>query len=236
MEHEEAVRLQTTEQYLLDELSPEVREEFEEHYFDCRECAADVGAGAAFVEQSKIVFAEESEGDRVRVPAPRPAPWWAWFRPAVVAPVMAMLLAVVCYQNLVAFPRMLEAIKKPQVLPAASVNIGTFGSETAVVSSGPGDGFAVVLRIPPEDGYASYAASFYNPNQKLDEKPQWTVAIPSASPHGASSGGSAPHDQWEIRVPGAKRETGTYTVVVRGLTHSGSSEEVGRGSFEFEEQ
>jgi len=59
MEHDEAVRLQMTEQYLLDELSPEAREEFEEHYFDCHECAVDVGAGAAFVEQSKIVLGEK---------------------------------------------------------------------------------------------------------------------------------------------------------------------------------
>jgi hypothetical protein len=148
---------------------------------------------------------------------------------------MAMLLAVVSYQNLVAFPRMLEAINRPQVLPAASVNIGTFSSEPAVVPAGPGDGFAVVLRIPPQDGYASYTASFYYPNQKLDEKPQWTVIIPSALPRGASSGGPASHDQWEIRVPGAKRQAGTYTVVVRGLTNGGNSEEVGRGSFEFQE-
>jgi hypothetical protein len=37
-------------------------------------------------------------------------------------------------------------------------------------------------------------------------------------------------------VPGAKRQSGTYSVVVRGATQDGGSEEVGRGSFELEVQ
>src|SRR5579859_7140734 len=39
MNHEEAIRMMGTEQYLLNELSPELREQFEEHFFDCGICA-----------------------------------------------------------------------------------------------------------------------------------------------------------------------------------------------------
>ena len=53
MDHTAVVREKTTERYLLNELDPEVRDEFEEHYFDCPECAQDVSAAATFVEQSK---------------------------------------------------------------------------------------------------------------------------------------------------------------------------------------
>ena len=42
MNHEEAIRIMGTEQYLLNDLSPELREKFEEHFFECPECAADL--------------------------------------------------------------------------------------------------------------------------------------------------------------------------------------------------
>lgn len=57
MDHNEAVRQKATERYLLDELDPDVRDQFEEHLFDCRDCALDVRAAAMLVEQSKVVLA-----------------------------------------------------------------------------------------------------------------------------------------------------------------------------------
>src|ERR1035441_1684537 len=41
MDHDAVVRQNMTERYLLNELDPEARDEFEEHYFDCPDCAAD---------------------------------------------------------------------------------------------------------------------------------------------------------------------------------------------------
>ena len=228
MEHEEAVRLQMTEQYLLDELSPEAREEFEEHYFDCHECALDVDAGAAFVEQSKIVLAEREEPVLTPQLPPEPSPWWTWFRPALVLPVLAMLLAVVTYQNLVSVPRLLEAANHPRELPWTTVNIGTLGSEDgAVIPVLSGEGFVLLLRIPPQRSYTSYTADLYDPNQILE----WSVTLPATVARDASA-----HDQRAVQVPGAKRQSGTYSVVVRGATHGGGSEEVGRGSFELQVQ
>src|ERR1700757_2201234 len=58
MDHEEAGRQNATERYLLDELDPELRDQFEEHLFDCQDCALDLRAGAMFVEQTKVILAE----------------------------------------------------------------------------------------------------------------------------------------------------------------------------------
>ena len=69
MDHSESIRLMAAEKYLLGELAPELREQFEEHFFDCQECALDVRAGAALVEHSKVVL---SEPVAVSVPS-RPA-------------------------------------------------------------------------------------------------------------------------------------------------------------------
>jgi anti-sigma factor RsiW len=53
MDHSEAIQQMIAERYLLDELTLDAREAFEEHLFDCPECALDLRAGAAFVEAAK---------------------------------------------------------------------------------------------------------------------------------------------------------------------------------------
>ena len=58
MDHSESIRLMAVEKYLLGELTPELQEQFEEHFFECQECALDVRAGAALVEHSKVVLSE----------------------------------------------------------------------------------------------------------------------------------------------------------------------------------
>jgi anti-sigma factor RsiW len=55
MGHDEAVRILATEKYLLGELSPELRDQFEEHLFDCQRCAFDLRATATFLDHAKVV-------------------------------------------------------------------------------------------------------------------------------------------------------------------------------------
>src|SRR5947209_2274446 len=49
MSHDEAIDTHAAERYLLGELAGEPRDAFEEHFFDCHLCAADVQDGAALV-------------------------------------------------------------------------------------------------------------------------------------------------------------------------------------------
>jgi len=214
MDHEEAVREKATERYLLNELDPDLRDRFEEHLFDCQECALDVRAAAMFVEQSKTVLAERPQVSAVRVPVavPARAPWW-WLRPALVAPILAVLLTVILYQNLVTYPTLKEAANRPQVLPWASINISTRGTNAPLVSVAPGKGFLLFVRIPPENGYSRYEADLYNPAGKLE----WSLAIPA----------TAAEDTWPVQVPAANRESGIYTLRVHGIAASGESTEVG---------
>jgi hypothetical protein len=225
MDHDMVVRQQMTEKYLLGELAPEARLEFEEHYFDCADCALDVRAAALFVEQAKGVLAEKPVPATASVPVTAPLPatpgWFAWLRPALAAPALALLLAVIGYQNLVTYPQLHQALNRPQVLPFAAVNVGTWGSSEQAISIRRGEGFLLFVRIPP-DGYSSHTAELYNPAGK----PEWSVTIPAASTQ----------DQWPVQVPGANRETGTYILVVRGLTSAGDNKEVGRASFELQIQ
>src|ERR1700739_2223800 len=97
MDHDEAVRQKATERYLLDELDPELRDQFEEHLFDCQDWALDVRAAAMFVEQTKVILAPRSAPCAVKHPlaATPQAGWFAWLRPAFAVPALALLLAVI---------------------------------------------------------------------------------------------------------------------------------------------
>ncbi len=226
MDHDAVVRQKMTERYLLDELDAGTRDEFEEHYFDCPDCALDVRAGALFVEQSKVVLAETSEPVPTSRPVNSPTPpgpgWLAWMRPALVVPMMALLLAIIGYQNLVTYPQLQQALNSPQVLPFASVNVGTYGSEEPVIKTAPAEGFLLFVRIPPDDAYSHYTAELYNPAGKLE----WSLTIPA----------TLAQDQWPVKVPGANRKAGSYTLKVRGVTPTGETKEVGGASFELQIQ
>jgi Putative zinc-finger len=55
MDHIEALRLQAAEKYVLGDLPQLLRDEFEEHFFECQECALDVKAAAGFVDNARVV-------------------------------------------------------------------------------------------------------------------------------------------------------------------------------------
>ena len=50
MNHDDAIREQTVERYLLGELPEDARALFEEHFFDCALCASDLKNGAVFID------------------------------------------------------------------------------------------------------------------------------------------------------------------------------------------
>jgi hypothetical protein len=216
MDHQEAVRQNATERYLLDELDPELRDQFEEHLFDCQDCALDVRAGAMFVEQTKVILAEPTAVSVTRVPAAATSKpgWLAWLRPAFAVPVFALLLAVIGYQNFVTYPRLVATANQPQIGPWTSVNVSTRGTTANSVRVHRGEGFGVLVNLPPEDGFASYTADLYNPAGKKE----WSGQIANAS-----------HEETrQVYVQGHNLESGTYTLVVNGVTPGGESKEISR--------
>jgi hypothetical protein len=222
MDHDEVVRQKMTERYLLEELDPKQREEFEEHFFDCGICALDVRAASTFVEQSKTVLAEEEKKADVSGPARVRAGWLTWLRPAFAVPVFALLLVVIAYQNFVAYPRLQEARNSPQLLPSISLNMRTRGAETQVISTSRKGSFLLVVNIPPDSSYLSYIAELYDAAGNR----QWSLTIPASSVQ----------DQWPIEVPVANREAGTYSLALLGVTAAGDSKEVSRIPFELQIQ
>jgi hypothetical protein len=222
MDHGEALQQKATERYLLDELDPEVKDQFEEHLFDCQECALDVRAAAMFVEQSKIVLGD-SQATPVRVPAPvavKPSWLASLCRPALAVPVLAVMLAVVGYQNLVTVPHLTAALSEPQIGPYASMNISTRGSVKTQVTVTPGQGFNLLVTIPPDMSYSDYIFELHNPAGQLE----WSRKLPASSPD----------DTRSIFIPGAGLEQGTYVLTVNGVTATGQSTNLGDHEIELQ--
>src|ERR1700728_2792391 len=99
MDHNQSATLMAVEKYLLDELTPEVRDEFEEHFFDCQECATDLRATAAFMDAAKREF-------KIR-PVPKPgagSKGKSFFASALVWSALAASLLIIAYQNMIVFP------------------------------------------------------------------------------------------------------------------------------------
>src|SRR5690348_12241466 len=121
MEHSEAIRLMAAEKYLMSELTPELRDSFEEHFFSCQDCAADVRAGAAFLEHSKKLLAVQPAAEVMPAPVPVKPGWMRWLRPALALPILALLMGVILYQNLVTYPSLkgtVAELRTPQILPS----------------------------------------------------------------------------------------------------------------------
>jgi anti-sigma factor RsiW len=107
MEHTEAVNIGATERYLLGELSDDEGAAFEEHFFSCPDCAADVRAAAAVVEGAEVLLRDEPSAAPA---APRarvlrgPASWF-WPMPLGAAAALLLSSLGLGYQRLVALPQ-----------------------------------------------------------------------------------------------------------------------------------
>ena len=161
MDHAEAVRLNAAESYLSGELPEALRDQFEEHYFDCFECANDLKSLDTFRTASRMVF--EDEVVRRVPPERREAErvgWFSWLRPLVAVPAIAALVAIVVFQNAVTIPALKQ---RPTSAPAAEAYGSSFrlegttrGQSISTVSVRPNEGFALDFDFIPAQVFASY--------------------------------------------------------------------------------
>jgi hypothetical protein len=158
MDHNEAVRLQAAEKYVLGELPPSTREEYEEHYFDCAECAVDLKAAVAFVDASREILHPEKRQPVEIEQLRRPLLWW--LKPWIMVPTMAGLLLLLGYQSFVTVPK----IKEQAVSGAAQIlfnsyslrGVNTAGEEGRTLSIQPGEAFLLNFDFVPTRSFTSY--------------------------------------------------------------------------------
>ncbi|HEY6385262.1 MAG TPA: hypothetical protein VIX91_06230 [Candidatus Acidoferrum sp.] len=158
MDHNEAVRLQAAEKYLLGKLPKEQHAAYEEHYFDCYACAEEIKATAAFMEGARQVAPEEilkTIDDRRLVPvSPRARGWFDWLlRPAFAVPIFAALLVFVTYQNSVTIPGLKQPASREAIgevvksFPVMHLNPRGVEASPVVFNVGPHQGFDIDVDI-----------------------------------------------------------------------------------------
>ncbi len=205
MDHQEAMGL-TAERYLLDDLPPQQREEFEAHYFECPLCAQDLQLTAQFL---NLARAELAPAPRAAPARRTPQPSWFEFlwRPAILTPAFGLLLALVAYQNVVVFPRIggqITQLMQPHVVATVSLiggnsRDGSLPAATAAMSQ------PVVLSvdIPAATQFASYACVLLDASGAA----VWRVPVSQ----------DQARDTVSIAVPAGTLRPGDYTLLVQGL-------------------
>jgi hypothetical protein len=214
MEHTEAVRLQAAEKYLLGELTEPQRAEYEEHYFDCHDCAEELKATVAFMESAKHVAREDAPPalDEKKYVAAG-ARWFAWLRPVFAVPAFAALILFAGYQG-VMIARLKNAA--PAQMMTASVQLlgsirggGEDGGDTAKVRVRAGEGFLLNFDFTPSKSFASY---------------QWQVQDQSGVvvQKGTIAGDNA-NQGLHLPVTGGVQRAGKYYLVFFGIAENGDA-------------
>jgi hypothetical protein len=236
MDHSEAVKQMAAERYLLDELTPDAREAFEEHLFDCPDCALDLRAGVAFVDEAKTQLPNLASALPARGPSPLRAPkvkreWWlGWFQPAFAAPLFATLLLVIGYQNLITYPALRTAASEPQLLAWAPLHGATRGGAPLTIAADRRHGIALPIDLPAQPSvgaYASYSFDLYDPQGKL----AWTGLAAASAPSAEADAGEG--QRLSLLIPGAILQNGAYTIAVSGVAAHGERTQIDKYVFDL---
>src|SRR5882672_674943 len=160
MDHNETIQLQAAVKYVLGELTPAQREEYEEHYFDCAECAMDIKALATFADTTRELLRRERETQRAAELAPARGGWLSWLQPVVAVPAMAALLLIIAYQNTVTIPQAKQEGGSGAAQIAFSAyplrGVNTAGDEGRTLSIRPGEAFYLDLDFVPTRSFDNY--------------------------------------------------------------------------------
>ena len=204
MDHDLAVKSQACEKYLLGELSPDLRDAYEEHYFSCAECAAQLRMAAEIVGAGQRIFAQ-TPAPAVARPVHESGGWLRWFRPAIAIPLLATLLLVVGYQNLVLIPQLKES-RAPRVLPMFSlISANTRGETVPAFTTQPNQLVGLYVDVPADAAYSTYQIALVDP---------WGKTTPVRS----LSYAEAQKTQVVVVNPG--KISGKYILVISGQTNS----------------
>jgi len=213
MDHAEAVRSNTAERYLLGELTPAARVEYEEHFFGCVECAQDLQACAAFVDAARDSLAYAREHTSPIQVNNKPSLWALIFRPAVAIPAMAFLLFVVAYQNLRTIPQMRSELARSSSVQVpmmfSLIGANSRGGPAPEFTVAPNREFGFFVDIPASTQFPSYSLAIQSDSGATG----LSTEVPAQEAK----------DTVHFIVPPSRLPSGKYSLVVRGYDPQKSS-------------
>jgi Putative zinc-finger len=231
MNHVEALKTQAVERYLLGELSGSETEEFEQHYFACAECAADVAAGAVLQANARAVFQEDQVEPAVERPAVASGFWRRFLAPFQATPAMAatslatLALALVCsYQLFLLTPQLRREARDAYAaaaLPSFPLAGRTRGDAPSISVPRDARFFSVSFDVDPAALYPEYRCDLKDSSGSI----RFTVRVPPPPPGQPIS----------ILFPARELKPGKYDLVLTGLRAGGVGEnQVGDYTFNLQ--
>ncbi len=215
--------MMAVERYLLDELTPEEKDAFENHLFDCSECALDLRAAAAFITEarSQLASLDPQPAPTLAVQAVstrRPKSWLFFLQPAFAAPAFAALLAVIAWQNASTIPSLRKAATEPRLIPFNAIHAGTRGSSHTTVQASRAAGFALAIELSQSSSYSSYSFEL----RDLAGKQIWSrnMAVPNPT--------DGEDNSISLVVPAEGLTQGSCTLTIFGITPQGDRVEIDR--------
>jgi hypothetical protein len=222
MNHNEAIKLRATEKYALGELPEDMRDAYEEHFFDCAECAMDMRAVSAFVDRTREIFGEEAQ-EIGRETAPGVAVvkpsgdalrgWWkGWWQPLIAVPALAALIFVVGYgaRRAMQETKPVAAVAgQSTVADALQTSVHLLGDtrrgagEAPVVRVRAGESFAVDFDFTPSQRFDGYAGQLRDATGR--------AVLP------VTLSGETADREVHVVVPGGIVRAGKYSLVFAGV-------------------
>src|SRR6516225_739830 len=204
MDHSQAIETQAAERYLLGELSASEAEDFEQHYFECTDCAEAVESGGVFIANARAVLGRPSR-QAARPPVPRKPfrflslrPQWAF---ALASTAAFAFAGVALYEGAIVIPRLEHLLENPVVLPAIQL-AGASRGEAAPIRVPRGTPFVPLWAdIPPDVRSSHYRCVLTRAGQNIFE-------VTGPAPAGAQP--------ITALVPAGKLSSGDYELTIFG--------------------
>jgi hypothetical protein len=205
MNHSLSIETKAAERYLLGELLPKERDAFEQHFFECPQCASDVCAGSALAHGVHKFFSEAPVARGRPIRQTTAMAWRSWFAfPAGIPAAAAfVLLTFTAYQNAILLPglrRVSAESARPRLLPSAMLVPGSRSTLPSVSVPTSAPFFQLLLELPPTMSSGKYDCEL------LDDlgRALWSMEVSVA----------VATEDINLLVPATQLATGTYEIVL----------------------
>jgi hypothetical protein len=208
MDHEQSINTQAVERYLLEELPPALREEFEQHYFGCAECAEEVRLGFQFGRNLNAIFRDQAQAVDSRSCRSSRSGWLNW---TAIAAGLA-IAAFSGYQNALEIPALRARIARFEAArvfsPVVLVPASRAQAPTFVIPAGADLQFS--LAPGPARSGGHYECQLRSNTGRV----LWQLPIEVVDPEANLT----------LLMPAARLSAGRYEVVLLSGTGQGAHE------------
>lgn len=218
MTHKEAETSGAAERYLLDEMTEPEQAAFEEHYFECPECAEEIRTAKLFLANLRAVY-EERKSPAV-LPVRPPVRRLRW--PQVAGLAAALLVATVLgYQNLVEIPHLRHNLETAGGVdsPPTFYLAETRSVEDVLTLPAGATHFSLLLNQKPGRIYPYYDCVLSAENGTVVRA--FRVPVPLS------------REEWQLRLPAEGLTSQAYVLRVRGAETAGGADLRDVGEFHF---